>query len=995
MKPFRLLAIVAGALVLLLLAALALVFNSGVQTWAARKVIASKPEVKATIGSVAAGMQRVALKDLRFEQSGAVLTLPAIEMDVPLVPAGWSKKVFVSRLVAKGWTLDLSKAAAAPATPAAPPSAGTVSPSLSRVAAQAFAGVFTQLQLPVDVSLDGVELAGEVILPEGRGKTKVQITGGGLGAGREGRFEIAADSTLSDREVSAVELRSQLVAAMDTPRTFTRIGLKLGAAAKGEKFPNGVKLTADLTAARAETGETYAIGVATENREILNVKAEFPRSAERLAGTWKVDVRDADIAPFAFGRRLPGFTAAGQGAFETDATFATLRAAGQLNTTTNRLQAIRPELEVLGELTVAADFDVLGRGGVFTVQKFEASAAAAEPIATVRMLQPFEFNPRSGELKASDNAREAFGIVLHGLPIAWARPFLKDVAVTGGHLRGELAAAPRGGGVVLRSTVPLTIDGVSVEQNGKPLVRNVDLALSVSGDYAPQGWQVETSGFTVKSGGATLLAADIKAGQLAGQQQPIKATGKASANLPALLAQPVAEDALLLTSGETTVEFAATLTEKREVQAKLALSELVALSGENAVKLPKLSADLRVELAPDGKLTLWTPIVIEREERKSDLTIAGSLAPEKDKVRTIEANLTSGQLIVDDAKVFAAMLPAKEKKPAEGKEAEPANTPPWAGYAGSIGLQLKRVVYSDTFEITELAGRVKIDAGTLKLEGLQAGLGESGRAKLNGAVSFDPRATQPYALKAEMTVKDFDPGPLFRALNGNQPPTVEGRFDIASKLASHARTMDDLAAGADGDFQLTSKGGLFRGLPVSVGNPVETTSKLASIMASLSAMTSRKGNDDIASKAQAVAEVTKGLYPIPYDQLSVVISRDAALNTTLRDFTLIAPEIRLTGGGTALHKPGSRLLDDSLVMEFKLRAQGRQGHLLKYLGAVEPQTDDLGYAACTLPLRIGGTLGKPDASELSKSLIALTIEKSGMTEKASELIDKLFGRTKG
>jgi hypothetical protein len=161
-------------------------------------------------------------------------------------------------------------------------------------------------------------------------------------------------------------------------------------------------------------------------------------------------------------------------------------------------------------------------------------------------------------------------------------------------------------------------------------------------------------------------------------------------------------------------------------------------------------------------------------------------------------------------------------------------------------------------------------------------------------------------------------------------------------------------------------------------------------------MTGRKGGaDDIANKAQAVVEVSKGLYPLAYDQLSVVVSRDAALNTTLRDFTLIAPEIRLTGGGTALHKTGSSLLDDSLAMEFKLRAQGRQGALLKYLGVMEPQADDFGYTACTIPLRIGGTIGKPDASETSKNLAALMLEKSGVTEKASELLDKLLGRTKG
>ena len=73
-----------------------------------------------------------------------------------------------------------------------------------------------------------------------------------------------------------------------------------------------------------------------------------------------------------------------------------------------------------------------------------------------------------------------------------------------------------------------------------------------------------------------------------------------------------------------------------------------------------------------------------------------------------------------------------------------------------------------------------------------------------------------------MNLKEFDPGPLIRAFNGNQPPVVEGRFDVASKLASHASAMGDLAAGADGEFQLTSKGGVFRGLPVSVGNAAES-----------------------------------------------------------------------------------------------------------------------------------------------------------------------------
>src|SRR6185369_2615485 len=120
--------------------------------------------------------------------------------------------------------------------------------------------------------------------------------------------------------------------------------------------------------------------------------------------------------------------------------------------------------------------------------------------------------------------------------------------------------------------------------------------------------------------------------------------------------------------------------------------------------------------------------------------------------------------------------------------------------------------------------------------------------------------------------------------------------------------------------------------------------------------------------AKAVSEVSKMLAAIAYDQLNVSLTRDAGLNTVLKDFTLIAPEMRLTGGGQALLKTGTSLLDESLAMEFKLRARGHTGDLLKYLGKLETQPDELGYAACTLPLKVAGTIGKPDTSELNNAL---------------------------
>src|SRR5205823_2759960 len=132
----------------------------------------------------------------------------------------------------------------------------TNNPSSSAAStARAFAGIFGQLQLPVDLSLDGVDFEGEVILPDAQGRAKLILTGGGLGAGREGKFDLKADATLTDPEVSATSLRGALAARMDTPRTFTRISAKFDAAAMGAKFPSGVKLVAELTAAHGPNGE--------------------------------------------------------------------------------------------------------------------------------------------------------------------------------------------------------------------------------------------------------------------------------------------------------------------------------------------------------------------------------------------------------------------------------------------------------------------------------------------------------------------------------------------------------------------------------------------------------------------------------------------------------------------------------------------------------------------------------------------------------------------
>ncbi len=1033
-KPVRLFLFGAAALLVLLLGAVLLAFNSGFQTWIARRQLAARPELGATIGTVAAGLHRVEVKNVKVDSHGVVLTLPALEVELPLVAAGMNKKVSVTKLVAKGWTLDLSKAkkvgqvleltraladAARPAERRAGsgefsllPSARAADPAPAASALTLLpAGIFSQLNLPVDLAVDGVDLEGEVILPDARGHARLVVTGGGLASGREGKFDVVLTAALTSGAVSTLEARTTLTATMDTPRTFTNLGLKSDATASGAQFPRGVKLSVTATATTANNDETYAVDVVTD-RPIATIKAVYSNLTRpnqehagpvQMRGTWTLDARDTDLSPFTLGRALPEFTANGKGELRiTPSPSPMARIDGTLDLRTDKLGVIRPELAAVGALRFGARFGVTQSGNEIKIESLSLDVSGAQPVAKIATLQAITYTPATHAVAAADPARDLFSVSLEGLPLAWAQPFAPGLVITGADLKGEFVATASAGGFSLRPKAPLVAAGVSVTQADKPLLKAVDLSLSPSVDYTPQGWQVSAAPLLLRSGDATLLTLEAKAGQLAGAGQPIKATGKFSATLPALLAQPVAGGQLQLTQGDAAGNFAASLGATKELQAKLALTNLAADPKVTTEKLPAVSVDLRADIAASGQITVNAPLLVERDGRKSDLSLVGTLTPDP-KGLTIAGRVSSTKLVLDDVKILAAPLappPAPAAAPATPQApaapTKPDTAPPWAGITGQIALALKEVTYSGAFQATDVAGTLRLDAGAAKLDAVRVGLGNGSDAKISGAVTFDPKAAAPYALNADLAVTEFDPAPLFKALNPGQPATVEGKFNVTSKLSGQAARLNEFATTTHGDFNLTSKGGVFRGLPVNVSSKVETTSKVAAGVALLGnlagAMTGRKEYSDIGTRAQALSEVTKIWQAINYDQLGVVISRDADLNTTLKDFTLISPELRLTGGGKATHVKNKPLLDEEVAMEFKLRARGHHAELLKYLGALDSTTDELGYAACTLPIKVGGTLGKPDTSELNNALAAMAIEKSGVKDKAGELLKGLFGK---
>jgi hypothetical protein len=997
MKPARAFLLGIGVSAALVLVVGGLAFNSSVQTWMARRALAARPGLHATLGSVAAGVSRVRLREVRIESRGAVLTLPALETELPLFSAAFRGRVLVARLVAKGWILDLTQAPHLAAALAALPAGGAATGSApapargfsflpsARAAGPAapaapplFQGLFRELQLPFDLTLDGVELEGDVILPPLAGRTgphrvHVAIRGGGLGAGRgDGRFAITLTAAKNDGGILTVQ--TALAAAMDTPRTFTRLSARSEADVTGGKFPQGITLAVRGTADRTAAGEDYQLTLTGKRAQLLAVQANFSAADAGIDGTWKLDLHDADLSPFAFGRPLPAFMAKGGGQFETDAAFAQVHATGRLDASVDRLAALRSELSAVGAVELATDFDVLQHAGSPRVAHLTATVTGAAPVLHLRALQDFEFNLSTGALRVADPTKDLLDVSVAGLPLAWAQPFLDDFAVSGGAVRGEFAASARDGGLALRARRPLTVAHLSVSHAGQPLLRDVDVSLNASADYTPQGWQAQIASFTVRSDDATLLALDAKAGRLNGNGEPLKAAGHWSANLPGWLTQPVAAGRAELAGGILQGEFTAGLGKTQALQTTLAFTNLIASDQE---RLPAIALDLRADVAADGKITFSAPLTVTRAGRTSDLTIGGTLA-RAGAGRTLDARMTSNLLVARDIQLLALPLAAAASPAAASNAPDTASVVPfWKGISGRVALALEKVVYADQFQVTGIGGELRVEAGAITFNGVRASVGPGSGLTLAGGLAFDAREPRPYSLAVDIGVTAFDPAPAFRAIDPASLPTIEGRFDLAGHVTGAGDDLEELARRARGQFQLTSKAGLFRGLPADVAESLkQPPSMLSGAVDSVGSMLGVKkdrmddANRYIDKQGKIVVEIADRLKTIAYDQISVSVDRDADHNLNLSEFTLISPEIRLEGTGRVVYQPGISLLDRPLDLRLQLSARGQMAELMGKVGLLGTRQDSLGYTNMSAPLWIGGSMASVDTSAVKKTLVA-------------------------
>jgi hypothetical protein len=985
MRAKRILLPIAAALGVVLVLAAVVERYPPVQTWIARRALASiAPE--ATLERASIDWDGISIWGLRVESEDAILIVPSAKAEMGVISAGLGLGFRAQSIVADGWTLDLTHSGVARMTLRA----RSETPWVARIFGLAFAA----FNIPARLSLDRADVEGTVILSdaEGRpvGKARVVVTGGGLAPGRDGRFLCTMTAALNDPKapVSALVVNGTLTAAMDGSGTFTRSEVKMEATASGRQFPNGVGLAGEASAARAGRKVSYSVSLNRGAERIASIDSSTADGSRKMSGAWRLDLKDTDLAPFLLGRSLPAFNVVGDGAYDVDAGNGDVHALGKIQASADRLGVVGRDLAPIGAIKLAADFDMARVANSLRVDRLEMKLSDAGPVASVLALQPFEFNTASGELKVAHPSGDLVGISVKALPVSWLLGAFPRMSVVGSDFRGEFAMRAEGGRLALRTKAPLLSTGVAALTRGRPVASNLELSAFVLADYASQGWQVQLAPFAISSQGLKLFSLEARLGRLAGKHQAVKAEGSWSAALPAWRTQPAKAGLPRFSGGDASGSFEANLGATREVRVKLALKDL-ALESDASVALPAITADIRADFESHGPTTFNIPVHLAYDARGADLALSGTFASDSEGPR-VDASLTSAPLSVADLRVAAALCgllaSATDSAPSAGSAppGQPrAPAPFWPEGRVGLSVHLQNVALANLL-LSDVRGSVVLGPDALRIESAMARLGDGSGLRASGELLFAPaEEAKPYSFQADVAVDNVEAAPLFLAINADATPEIDGRFNLIGRLTGSARAPRDLVSAAQGNCTLSSNGGRFRILRTDTIEPLKPSpSKLLDALDTVTALFGKKSD----KPSDAIADLAGGLSEIHYDQMNIHAVRGPDLDIHFTEINMIAPEERLEGTGTISYTEGVPIQAQPLGIDLELSVRGRPGAVLGLVGMLKDGPDELGYTPLSQPIHLGGTLSNIDESQWREMLINAPLRKAG------GLFDKLLGR---
>ncbi len=508
MKNLKLAGVVLGTMAAVSALAVALALTSGVQTWAVRKAVAGQPGMTIEVAKVDAGVSAAQITGLRVVQDGRVVTATSVSTRHSVWAYLTGRRIDVDELVVKDLVVDLrpaspptpskttgavpvvSQPAANPGKPAARSAAVTKADSPPAV----FEGLLKQARLPFAVRVGRIAAAGRALLPDQQ-QVVFDLQGTNIETGQRGRLEWTSDysDATTGAPIRAVRSTGTVQLSVTRDRRIDSVEIEVISSALGPNIPTDqVKLVAKAVQPAANGDEDYSTGFSLvrggKSEAILTTHARFAAAQKEISGTWEIALRSEQLAALLAGFGLPEIAASGAGKFNFKPTVGSASASGALRASASQLQKLSPALAAVGSVQLKSAFDGSFADSAVNLNSFEIEITDGSDrrFAQVNLLQQLSYRLVDRHVTLANAKAEAARVTLDALPLAWAQPVVKPLAIESGDLSLSLAieAEPDGSRVRARALTPLALRHVTVrDAQKKALVENLTLTTRPSIDY--------------------------------------------------------------------------------------------------------------------------------------------------------------------------------------------------------------------------------------------------------------------------------------------------------------------------------------------------------------------------------------------------------------------------------------------------------------------------------------------------------------------------------
>jgi hypothetical protein len=284
-------------------------------------------------------------------------------------------------------------------------------------------------------------------------------------------------------------------------------------------------------------------------------------------------------------------------------------------------------------------------------------------------------------------------------------------------------------------------------------------------------------------------------------------------------------------------------------------------------------------------------------------------------------------------KQAAIKAPALEKT----LDKTPDKKPFWrSGVDISAQLKIAELYYSDYMSYQDIEGELIIDDNTFHAKDLTIKFHES-PMKLDTRLSFTEKRARPYDIQFKTTLSQFKVGEFLTELNPKHVPRADGVFDVNFEIFGELSNLSQFRNELLFNLIIEGRDGVYHLIPAN-DIMVRSSGAAMAIVGEVVSVLPTSGFG-----LGIVNRVIRFAKDIDYDFIRMHLVRNKDLNTTIKEFSIVSPELHLAATGGIIFKEDTRLFDQPMEMTAQLNLAGEGAAIFYGLGLLKKEQDKFGF----------------------------------------------------